>query len=75
MMTCSSSAVVTNIEVDGREGFEFIEGSIEGGEFRFSQIREWIRQHIKQLPSHTRRSSYRASKNTPAATNIAASHR
>jgi death on curing protein len=38
------------IEVEAMEGFEFIDGSIERGEFRFSQILEWIRRHLKQLP-------------------------
>jgi hypothetical protein len=38
------------IEVEVIEGLEFIDGSIERGEFRFSQILEWIRRRIKKLP-------------------------
>jgi len=38
------------IEVGAIEGFEFIDGSIARGEFHFSQILEWIRRHVKQLP-------------------------
>jgi death-on-curing protein len=42
------------IEVDAREGHEFIYGSIyrrelDRHEFRFTQILDWIRQHIKPL--------------------------
>jgi len=37
------------IEVGGPEGYEFIVGSMERHEFRFAQILEWIRQHIKPL--------------------------
>jgi death on curing protein len=35
------------IEVEGREGYEFIVGSMERREFCFAQILDWIRQHIK----------------------------
>lgn len=38
------------IAVDASEGFEFIDGSIERGEFRVSQIQQWIGWHIQQLP-------------------------
>lgn len=38
------------IEVDAIKGFEFIDGSLGRGEFRFARILDWIRQHIKQLP-------------------------
>jgi death on curing protein len=38
-----------SIKVDATEGVEFIHGSTERGEFRFSQILEWIRRHSKQL--------------------------
>jgi death on curing protein len=37
------------LEVEAREGFEFIVGSMERHEFRFAQIRDWIRQHMKPL--------------------------
>ncbi len=38
-----------SIEVDGAEGHLFIVGSMERKEFRFSQILDWIRRHIKPL--------------------------
>ena len=37
------------IEVEGLEGYAFICGSMERHEFRFIQILDWIRQHIKLL--------------------------
>ena len=37
------------IHVDGPEGHKFIDGSMNRGEFRFPQILDWIRQHIKPL--------------------------
>jgi death on curing protein len=42
------------IEVEGLDGHAFIVGSMERGsmerhEFRFGQILDWIRQHIKPL--------------------------
>jgi death-on-curing protein len=37
------------IEVEAPEGFEFIAGSMERGEFRFAQTLDWIRQHIRPL--------------------------
>jgi death-on-curing protein len=37
------------IEVEAVEGHAFIDGSIERQEFRFAQILDWIRQHIKPL--------------------------
>jgi death on curing protein len=37
------------IEVEGVEGHAFIYGSMDRHEFRFSQILEWIRAHIKPL--------------------------
>ena len=37
------------IEVEGQEGYTFIAGSMERHEFRFGQILDWIRQHIKPL--------------------------
>jgi death-on-curing protein len=39
------------IEVTGPEGHAFIDGSMERHEFRFAQIVEWIRKHIKPLKS------------------------
>ena len=37
------------IEVEAAEGYEFITGSMERQEFRFSQILEWIRQRVQPL--------------------------
>jgi death-on-curing protein len=37
------------IEVDAQAGHEFIYGSMDRHEFRFPQILDWIRQHIKPL--------------------------
>jgi death-on-curing protein len=37
------------IEVEGLDGYEFICGSMERHEFRFAQILDWVRQHIKPL--------------------------
>lgn len=37
------------IEVEALDGHAFIVGSMERGEFRFVQILDWIRQHIKPL--------------------------
>src|SRR5229473_8682609 len=37
------------IEVEGMEGNAFICGSMERQEFRFAQILEWLRQHVKPL--------------------------
>ena len=37
------------IEVGAKEGHEFIYGSMDGGEFRFARILDWIRQHLKPL--------------------------
>jgi death-on-curing protein len=37
------------IDVDGREGCEFIYGSMDRHEFRFARILDWIRQHVKLL--------------------------
>lgn len=37
------------IEVEGPDGYAFIDGSIGRHEFRFVQILDWIRQHIKPL--------------------------
>jgi death-on-curing protein len=37
------------IEVEASDGHAFIEGSMERHEFRFAQILEWIRQHIKPV--------------------------
>ena len=38
-----------SIEVEGLDGYAFIYGSMDRHEFRFSQILDWIRQHIKPL--------------------------
>jgi death-on-curing protein len=37
------------IEVEGLDGYAFIYGSMDRHEFRFAQILDWIRQHIKPL--------------------------
>lgn len=37
------------IEVAAKEGFEFINGSLDRHEFRFSRILDWIKQHIQPL--------------------------
>jgi death on curing protein len=37
------------IEVEGLDGHAFIYGSMDRHEFRFVQILDWIRQHIKPL--------------------------
>ncbi len=37
------------IEVEALEGYAFIDGSMDQHEFRFTQILDWIRQHIKPL--------------------------
>ena len=35
------------IEVGALAGYEFIYGSVDGREFRFAKMLEWVRQHIK----------------------------
>jgi death on curing protein len=35
------------IEVEGLDGYAFIYGSMDRHEFRFAQILDWIRQHIR----------------------------
>ncbi len=37
------------IEVEAAEGYAFITGSMERHEFRFGQILEWMRRHVKPL--------------------------
>jgi death on curing protein len=37
------------LEVNTEEGVEFIDGSMDRHEFRFAQILDWIREHIKKL--------------------------
>lgn len=37
------------IEVEALDGYTFIAGSMDRHEFRFAQILDWIRQHIKPL--------------------------
>ncbi len=37
------------IDVESLKGYEFIDGSISRQTLRFSQILEWLRQHIKPL--------------------------
>jgi death on curing protein len=38
------------IDVEGAAGYEFINGSMERHEFRFTQILDWIHRHTKPLP-------------------------
>jgi len=37
------------IEIEAQNGYAFINGSMERQEFRFVQILEWLRLHIKPL--------------------------
>ncbi len=37
------------IEVGDLDGYAFIDGSMERHEFRFAQILDWIRQHVRPL--------------------------
>jgi death on curing protein len=37
------------IEIDALAGYEFIVGSMGRSEFRFPELLDWIRQHIKPL--------------------------
>ncbi len=37
------------IEVEGADGFAFINGSMEQHKFRFAEILDWVRRHIKPL--------------------------
>jgi death on curing protein len=37
------------IAVEPRDGYEFINGSMERHEFRFAQILDWIRRHIRPV--------------------------
>jgi death-on-curing protein len=37
------------IEVEAADAYAFIAGSMERGEFRFAQILDWIRQHIRPV--------------------------
>jgi death on curing protein len=37
------------IEIEAQDGYAFINGSMERQEFRFVQILEWLRLHIKPL--------------------------
>jgi death on curing protein len=37
------------IEVEGAAGYDFISGSMERHEFRFAQILDWLRRHVKPL--------------------------
>src|SRR6266700_3292029 len=37
------------IAVEARDGHEFINGSMERHEFRFAQILDWIRRHVKPV--------------------------
>lgn len=37
------------LDVISEEGYEFIDGSMDRHEFRFAQILQWIREHIKKL--------------------------
>jgi death-on-curing protein len=37
------------LEVEAQDGYAFIYGSMDRSEFRFAQILDWIRRHIKPL--------------------------
>ncbi len=37
------------IEIEATAGYEFINGSMERHEFRFAQIVDWIRSHVRPL--------------------------
>ena len=37
------------IEVDGADGYAFVSGAMDRHEFRFVEILDWIRAHIKPL--------------------------
>ena len=37
------------LDVTGEEGFDFIYGSMDRHEFRYPQILDWIRGHMKRL--------------------------
>jgi len=37
------------IKVEGAAGYDFINGSMERHEFRFAQILDWLRKHVKPL--------------------------
>jgi death-on-curing protein len=37
------------IKVEGAAGYNFINGSMECHEFRFPQILDWLRRHVKPL--------------------------
>jgi death-on-curing protein len=39
------------IKVEGKAGYDFINGAMERQEFRFAQIQDWIRQHKNPLGS------------------------
>jgi death on curing protein len=39
------------VEVEALDGYAFIDGSLSRQEFRFAQILDWLRQHIKPLRS------------------------
>ena len=38
------------IEATALEGPEFIYGGMDRGEFRFPQILDWLRQHVRPIP-------------------------
>ena len=37
------------IKVEGAAGYDFINGSMERHEYRFAQILDWLRRHVKPL--------------------------
>jgi death on curing protein len=39
------------IDIDPKSGYDFICGSLERREFRFAQILDWLRKHMKPLRS------------------------
>ena len=38
-----------HLDVEAQDGFDFIYGSMDRGEFRFARILHWIGQHMKPL--------------------------
>jgi death on curing protein len=40
-----------HIDVGAEEGYDFIYGSMERGEFRFPRIVDWIREHLRAAHS------------------------
>lgn len=39
----------STLQVSSREGYDFMYGSLDRGEFRLAKIVEWIRKHMRRL--------------------------